>query len=699
MKHNLFSLLLIVENLKILTFDERKKMKNKLLIAFAFISFSSYAQTGYYQEPISGTSNPGGLNKDSEDIFASNIAPGWAVIIGSNNTGTWSTSQAVPFAFKLNDEVVNSYLVHGNGVVTFTPGASGAIAATGTSIPDASIPDKSICLWGLKPSGPNDNILSKTFGTAPNRQHWISFNSCTEANNSTGFTYMSIVLEETTNKIYFVDQRVSTANVTKIVAGIQLDSSLAFKLNNANTYACKAPNSQEYEDNFHYTFSPGSLPAKNATLVSVDNAKYELLSNAPYEITYSIGNNGSETINEVQVSYSIDGGTAVTDVISGLSIASGAIAQVNSTTKWNPTVSQTYSIDVTIDSVNGTLDGTIADNSGNSSVLIVDAFVQRNVLHEVFTSSTCGPCKPGNENLNSIIVGKDHHTSVKYQMSWPGDGDPYYFAELAARRTYYGVNTIPQMQVDGIAWEGNAGSYTAGAFKEQTEVPSFMEITGSAKNEWKGKISCDITIDPKADYTSTNMKVYAMIIEKETAWNKKTNGETKFENVVKKIMPSNAGDNLAPLTKGNPVNKSYSFTFKGYYTLPPNAKSPVNLNIASTVENFANLAIVVFVQDNVTKEVFQSAMFDMANSNTADISTEMNVFPNPAANQMLVQVKALSNTNSSVELINMMGQVVASGSTQNGEYTFDVSNVSNGVYTVKILGNSKQAIQKIVVKH
>ena len=33
--------------------------------------------------------------KDSEDIFASNIAPGWAVIIGSNNTGTWSTSQAV----------------------------------------------------------------------------------------------------------------------------------------------------------------------------------------------------------------------------------------------------------------------------------------------------------------------------------------------------------------------------------------------------------------------------------------------------------------------------------------------------------------------------------------------------------------------------------------------------------------------------
>ena len=683
--------------------ENRYKMKNKLLLALACISLSSYAQTGYYQEPISGTSNPGDLNKDSEDILASDIAPGWAVIVGSNNTGTWSTSQVVPFAFKLNDEVVNSYLVHGNGVVTFTPGASGSIAATGTSLPDTSIPDKSVCLWGLRPSGPNDNILSKTFGTAPNRQHWISFNSCTEANNSTGFTYMSIVLEETTNKIYFVDQRVSTANRTKIVAGIQLDNSMAYKLNNANTYACKAPNSQDYEDNIYYTFSPGSLPAKNATLVSLDNAKYELLSNAPYEIIYSIGNNGSETITEVQVSYSIDGGAAVTDVISGLSIESGAIAQVKSTSKWNPALSQAYSIEVTIDSVNGTLDGTTADNSGKSSVIIVDAFVQRNVLHEVFTSSTCVPCKPGNENLNSIIVGKDNHTSVKYQMSWPstskGNGDPYYFAELAARRTYYAVNTIPRMQVDGTAWEGNAGTYTAGAFKEQTEVPSLMEITGSAKNEWKGKISCDITIDPKADYTSANMKVYAMIIEKETYWNLKTNGETKFENVVKKIMPGPGGDNLAAMTKDNPVNKSYSFTFTGYYRLPYDATAPINLNTEQSVENFDNLAVVVFVQDNATKEVFQSAMFDVASTGTKDISNKMNVYPNPATNQMLVNVKTLSNANSSVELINVMGQVVASGNTPNGQYTFDVSTISNGIYTVKMLGDSKQAIQKIVVKH
>jgi hypothetical protein len=255
------------------------------------------------------------------------------------------------------------------------------------------------------------------------------------------------------------------------------------------------------------------------------------------------------------------------------------------------------------------------------------------------------------------------------------------------------------MQVDGIAWEGNAGTYTAGAFKEQTEVPSFMEITGSAKNEWKGKISCDITIDPKADYTSANMKVYAMIIEKETYWNLKTNGETKFENVVKKIMPGPGGDNLAAMTKDNPVNKSYSFTFTGYYRLPYDATTPINLNTEQTVENFDNLAVVVFVQDNATKEVFQSAMFDVASTGTKDISNKMNVYPNPAANQMLVNVKTLSNANSSVELINMMGQVVASGNTPNGQYTFDVSTISNGIYTVKMLGDSKQAIQKIVVKH
>jgi hypothetical protein len=64
----------------------------------------------------------------------------------------------------------------------------------------------SVCVWGLQMKA-GDNIISKTFGTAPNRQHWIQFNSCSEANLQSGWTYWSIVLEETSNKIYIVDQR------------------------------------------------------------------------------------------------------------------------------------------------------------------------------------------------------------------------------------------------------------------------------------------------------------------------------------------------------------------------------------------------------------------------------------------------------------------------------------------------------------
>lgn len=689
-------------------FEENKyKMKNKLLlVALACISLSSYAQTGYYQEPLSGTGNPGGLNADLEFPVGGGISAGWATLLAGPQSGTWTASQTIPFTFKFNDAVVTSYTVHTNGVLTFG-GSAATIAAANKELPDAGIPDKSVCLWGLRASNTGDNVISKTFGTAPNRQHWIQFNSASEANlsggASSGWCYMSIVLEETTNKIYIVDQRTNINNTSKISAGIQIDGSTALKVNGSHPFAAVNNNSSDALDNRYFAFVPGAGPSNEARLVSMDNAKFALIADAPFDITYTVGNNGSAAITELKVSYTIDGGTAVTDEITGLNIASGKTATVKNTTKWTPASIAKYDIVATIDEVNGAVDSNLSDNVGTTVTSIVDALVQRNVLHEVFTSSTCGPCKPGNENLNSIIVGKDNHTSVKYQMSWPnsskGNGDPYYFAELATRRTYYGVNSIPQMQVDGIAWEGNAGTYTAGAFKEQTEVPSFMEITGSAKNEWKGKISCDITIDPKADYTSANMKVYAMIIEKETYWNLKTNGETKFENVVKKIMPGPGGDNLAAMTKDNPVNKSYSFTFTGYYRLPYDATTPINLNTEQTVENFDNLAVVVFVQDNATKEVFQSAMFDVASTGTKDISNKMNVYPNPAANQMLVNVKTLSNANSSVELINMMGQVVASGNTPNGQYTFDVSTISNGIYTVKMLGDSKQAIQKIVVKH
>ena len=75
------------------------------------------------------------------------------------------------------------------------------------AIPDPAIPDNSILVWGIEGSGSNDNICTKTFGTAGS-QHWIFFTSYTAGS----WSYWSIVLEEGSNKIYIVDQRHSSSS-------------------------------------------------------------------------------------------------------------------------------------------------------------------------------------------------------------------------------------------------------------------------------------------------------------------------------------------------------------------------------------------------------------------------------------------------------------------------------------------------------
>ena len=46
-------------------------------------------------------------------------------------------------------------------------------------------------------------------------------------------------------------------------------------------------------------------------------------------------------------------------------------------------------------------------------------------LYEEFTSSTCGPCAFANAILDPLLMANEGtHSLIKYQMNWPGSGDP-----------------------------------------------------------------------------------------------------------------------------------------------------------------------------------------------------------------------------------------------------------------------------------
>ncbi|NCZ95507.1 MAG: hypothetical protein EBZ16_08300 [Flavobacteriia bacterium] len=183
------------------------KQLKTLWALVAIVTLGMSAQAQYYYLPSTTNGNPGGLNADSEYPVGGGLSTTWTSISSPGaSTPQWSSINAVPFAFNFNGSAVTHYKVSTSGVLTFDTAATTPPPYTKAALPNANIPDKSVCIWGLAGPGANDIIVKKTFGTAPNRQHWVFFASY-DAYGSSCWTYWSIVMEETSNKIYVVDQR------------------------------------------------------------------------------------------------------------------------------------------------------------------------------------------------------------------------------------------------------------------------------------------------------------------------------------------------------------------------------------------------------------------------------------------------------------------------------------------------------------
>lgn len=672
-------------------------MKKTILSLMAMVSLGAFAQTGYYIAPGTGTGNPGGLNADAEYPPGGGLATGWTTILTGPQNEMWSAAQSLPFAFKFNDQDVTSYKVAANGVVTFDVATTITPSAVNGDLPNAGIPNQSVCVWGAGATASGDYVVAKTFGTSGKRQHWIQYNSCSEANIGTGWVYMSIVLEEGTNNIYVVDQRYNGTAATKLSVGIQIDGSTAVKVSGTPAYGMKAVNDPTTADNVFYSFLPGSLPADEAGITALTLANYISVNNAPFDITFSVQNGGSSAITSLDVEYTVDGGAAVSGKITGLNIASGATGTAVHPTKWSGTVGS-HTIAVKIVKVNGADDTKVGNNNASKSLMVFDKAVDRKILNEVFTSSTCPPCTPGNINYNKVIDGRAKHSTIKYQVNFPGTGDPYCTQEVRDRMTFYNVNSVPRMEIDG-AWDNNANSFTTALYDEYQSKPSFIEITGSVALTWKNTITLDVTLNPLLDNASNNLKLHAAIVEGITYANKKSNGETQFESVMKKMMTGSVGQVLTPLKKDTKVTKKIAYTFNGGYRLPLDGSVAQHINHLSenSVETWNDLAVVVFVQDATTKEILQSETFPIAMVGTEAVEQNLNLYPNPANDLFVVEAKEMGNA--SVVVADMQGKVVFSGNLNAGALNMSVANWSEGVYMVSVNGNSKNLNSKIVVRH
>lgn len=335
------------------------------------------------------------------------------------------------------------------------------------------------------------------------------------------------------------------------------------------------------------------------------------------------------------------------------------------------------------------------------TMLAINADAQQRLpLLEVFTSSTCGPCNPGNANLKSVLTSHPDSTYVviKYQQDFPGTGDPYCTAEAVSRSwDYYQINSIPRMEVDG-GWNQNAQSFTQTTFSGAAAIAPQYKLSGTYNVA--GKV-----VTAKVNYSvlttvPAGAKLYVAITEKKTIKNIKSNGETEFEDVMKKMLPNQSGTTITEITAAQTGSKTLTFTFAGNYRLPTNGQDTAHVVDATenSVEDFGNLQVVAWIQ-GTDKKVYQATNLKKGTvTGIQELTSNVNgisVYPNPARETIHVAIDMKHSDNVTVNLYDLRGAIVSTTtaplSVGTGKVSLDVSKVASGNYTCVVFDSKNNS--------
>jgi hypothetical protein len=680
-------------------------MKKVTLLMALFAGLALNAQIYYQLPPLAG--NPGGYNTPADGEQP--VIAGATQILGQSLTPAWSPNQTIPFSFQFNSVVESSFKVSSTGVLTFTTSAASVPTSTPAVLPSASIPDKSIMTWGIEGVGANDAIATKVYGSAPNRQLWIMFLSYSVRGATAGssnWTYYSIVLEEGSNGIYIVDQRINLGNgIDGCTIGVQINSVTAYQVAGSPNVAHLSNDVPDETDNKHYSFLPGPQPQYDLKGVKVNNPDVLNSAAAPFGPSIEVFNYGTQTVTSATANYTLNNGAMVSAPVTGLNIAPLTSANVVSSSGWTPTPG-VYVLEMWLSNLNGNVDEKPANDKASKEIWVGPGLTPRVPLMETFTSSTCPPCVPANTKMEQIFAANPgEYVSLKYQMSWPGTGDPYYTLEGLTRRAYYGINSVPWMQIDG-GWGQNGNNLTQAIFDQYQQVPGFINLSASYTVNGNTKtVSGTVTITPLVNISS-ELNLFIAIKENRTTLNIKSNGETEFFQVMKKMLPDGEGEALSgTLTANTPITKNFTYTFNGNYRKPNNAGDPINHAIEHSIEEFFDLSLAVWVQDVNTKRVYQAAngvQTQYIGIDETGIASSLNVYPNPATDVAYVSVNMANNAAARITLVNTLGQVVSAQTANlelgSNKVELNTSSLASGVYFVQVEIDGKIETVKLSVQ-
>ena len=422
----------------------------------------------------------------------------------------------------------------------------------------------------------------------------------------------------------------------------------------------------------------GNCSPIDAYLTGLDIPAYGLI-NTPIDIKGTVKNVGTDPITSFDVTYTVDNGTPVGPYnVSGLNLSNGDTYDFIHDVQYTPANSGLVNIEVTISNVNaGNTETNLGNNVMSKQVNVASQITQKIPLYEEFTSSTCSPCATFNNNyFNQQFLNNNtgKYNLIKYQVWWPGSGDPYTTPEVEDRVNYYGINAAPTLLIDSY----DTTQFDTGILQQNLDyvysIPSVMELSAIHTIDATNSMAyVRVNVNP---FVNGNYTLRCAVVERMTTGNATTNGETEFYNVMMKMVPDANGTSVS-FTADTPQTIDLSASLNGTF-----------------IEEMTDLDIIVFIQDDNDKTVMQSAKsVESPNAVNEQAFSEVKLYPNPANNTLFVQqAEGLD-----IQIFTTGGSLVYSQNDLNKNNTIRLDNLSQGVYIVKLINNDQTAVRKLII--
>lgn len=472
-----------------------------------------------------------------------------------------------------------------------------------------------------------------------------------------------------------------------------------------------------YMDEFQFDHTAYTLPAENLGVINITNTNG--LATAEVNPTVIVRNLGTSTITSFDVELTYNGAT-ISESVTGVSIPSLDSYEVDFADIISLIAGPNDAV-ATITNVNGSAgDGDASDDSKTKTINPVVPAAGKMVVGEEGTGTWCGWCPRGAVYMDLM--------EERYGDFWAGiavhNGDPMVYEPYDS-----GIGALisgyPSALVDrggDIDPSGMENEF----LNEIVLAPDAYITNGATYDATTGKLMVSV----KAEFitaVSGNYKLACVITEDSvtgtgSGWNQANYyagggsgvmggyevlpnpvpaSQMVYDHVARIILPSFGGySGLIPtsVTSGDTYIINFEITV-------PSGWNPEKLHIigmlidpTGKIENADKATI-----DEAVANGFESSETVVAGINEEVlVENNINLYPNPTNNVAFLNLDLNTESNVSIDIFNMSGQLVANKNygqlVGNYQFPIDVNAFETGVYTIQININGNITTKKLIVK-